>query len=173
MSSAGLAYSLTLAQHGFAWFSFGYCPARDLYDSATGVWWPARAYFPLAWYSGLPGIVAGFVAHWAATRTGRSRAGRVLARVVAAPLLVLFGLAPLAFALDLARDTGCLDRWGGALGIRLVLLPDVVAAVAALCGLAAVRGPPAAPAPAGATPGDPQVAAQVGACARRAAVRRG
>ncbi|MEU8198418.1 hypothetical protein AB0C10_32030 [Microbispora amethystogenes] len=141
VSSAGLAYSLTLARHGFAWFSFGYCPVRDLYDSATDVWWPARAYFPLAWYSGLPGIVVAFAAHWAATRAGRPRAGRVLARVAAAPLLVLFGLAPLAFALDLARDTGCLDTWGGALGVRLMLLPDAVAAVAALCALAAVRMP--------------------------------
>ncbi|GAA4209633.1 hypothetical protein GCM10023074_54960 [Microbispora amethystogenes] len=141
MSSAGLAYSLTLAQHGFAWFSFGYCPVRDLYDSATDVWWPARTYFPLAWYSGLPGIVVAFAAHWAATRAGRPRAGRVLARVAAAPLLVLFGLAPFAFALDLARDTGCLDRWGGALGVRLMLLPEAVAAVAALCALTAVRMP--------------------------------
>ncbi|WP_432922804.1 hypothetical protein ACQPZZ_25285 [Microbispora sp. CA-135349] len=141
VSTAGLAYDLTLTGAGFGWFSFGYCPARDLYDSATRLWWPARAYLPLAWYAGLPGIVLAFLANWAATWRGRPRAGRVLARVAVAPLLVLYGLAPLAFAADIARDTGCLERWGGLLGVRLFVVPDAVAAAAALCVLAAVRVP--------------------------------
>ncbi|WP_405394040.1 hypothetical protein [Microbispora hainanensis] len=141
VSSAGLAYDLTLTGTGFGWFSFGYCPVRDLYDSATDLWWPARAYLPLAWYAGLPGVVLAFLAHWAATWRGRPRTGRVLARVAVAPLLVLYGLAPLAFALDIAHDTGCLDRWGGPPGVGLFVVPDAVAAVAALCALAAVRVP--------------------------------
>ncbi|GAB3899945.1 hypothetical protein [Microbispora bryophytorum] len=141
MSSAGLAYDLTLTNTGFGWFSSGYCPARDLYDSATALWWPARAYLPLAWYAGLPGVVLAFLVHWAAIRRGRPRAGRILARVAVAPLLVLYGLAPLAFAFDIARDAQCLDRWGGSPGVGLFIVPDTVAVVAALCALAAVRVP--------------------------------
>lgn len=141
VSSAGLAYSLFRGGAGFAWFAFGYCPARDLYYAAMDLWWPARAYLPLAWYGGLPGIVLAFLAHLIGTRAGRPRAGRAVARVVAVLLLVLFALAPLALAADLARGFDCLGLWGGPPGVLLFVAPDAAVAAAALCVLAAVRIP--------------------------------
>ncbi|UBU17013.1 hypothetical protein [Nonomuraea gerenzanensis] len=92
-------------------------------------------------YGGAPLLALGFAAHWLGLRLSRPRTGRVLARVTACAVLVVYGAAPLAFAADVAVDRACVETWGGLEGSWFFLSPSLAPVSAALCALAAVRVP--------------------------------
>ncbi len=137
-----MIYNFTLTARGFAFFGFYmFCPGKDAYFESAWLLGLVTDWMPLVWYGGVPAVVVAFLAHWILTRLGRPLIGRVCSRVLAASLLVLYGIGPLGFIVDMAIDRGCLETWGGPDGVVFFLGPVVAPFVAALCVLAAVRTP--------------------------------
>ncbi len=142
VSGAGVGYQLSLPESFvFGYASYGWCPGREVSDEVSQRLWAAVEWLPVLWYAGVPAVVLAFAAHWSSARLGRPRAGRVVSRVLAGALLLLYGLDLVAFGVDLALDRSCLEQWGGVEGLRFFLGPDVMPTVAAFCVLAAVRIP--------------------------------
>ncbi|MGW7477604.1 hypothetical protein ACWGH8_03370 [Nonomuraea muscovyensis] len=142
VSGVGVGYALSLEERSFMMFwANAFCPGREAALEATLLLWGAGRWVPPLWYGGAPLVVLAFVGHWLATRRGRPRAGRIAGRVTAGALLLLHGLGPAGFAVDLALDRACLESWGGWEGVWFLLDTDVAPTVAAFCVLAAVRIP--------------------------------
>ncbi|WP_155335099.1 hypothetical protein [Acrocarpospora corrugata] len=129
------------AGNGIALFSFGLCPGREFSFATMELWWTINPWLPITWYAGAPAVILAFLAHWLTTRLGRPRIGRIVARVLGALLLVVYGQTLAAFAVDMAYDRGCVESWGGFEGLVFFLGPDLAPTLAALCVFAAVRRP--------------------------------
>lgn len=123
----------------FAYYRF--CPAWDIHQEASGFLWSVVGWVPLLWYGGAPLVALAFLTHLLSSRMGRPRIGRIVSRVIAGAILVLYGSTLLGFAVDLAVDSDCLDIWGGIEGLKFFLAPDIAPTIAALSVLAAVRIP--------------------------------
>lgn len=143
VSAAGAAYLFTLPESlFFASFGFGSCTGWEAYQAFSVSLGPVMRWVPLFWLGGLPAVALACGAHWLATRRGRPLIGRVVARVVAVALLVLFGTGLVAFGVDMALDReACFPEWGGAEGLRFFAGSDAWPVVAACFVLAAVRAP--------------------------------
>ncbi|MEV6862785.1 hypothetical protein AB0M44_17520 [Streptosporangium subroseum] len=141
-SAAGAGYVLSRSARGFGMFSaFAFCPGREVSFEARYLLWSVAEWVPLLWYGGAPAVALAFLAHWSSSRRGRPRIGRVTSRGLAASVLVLYGMGPLAFAVDMAVDRECFEVWGGIGGVMFFLDTDIAPTLAALCVLAAVRIP--------------------------------
>ncbi|MBB6552726.1 hypothetical protein [Nonomuraea rubra] len=142
LSVAGAAYVAAGPAGGFAFFGYGgFCPGREFYLFELSRVWSVAFAVPLLGYAGAPLLVLGFAACWLGTRRGRPGLGRVLARVMATVVLVVYGTGPLAFAVDLAIDRACTGAWGGLAGLWFFLGPALAPVLAALCAFTAVRLP--------------------------------
>ncbi|MFD0661304.1 hypothetical protein [Thermocatellispora tengchongensis] len=138
-----MAASLSTSEFGWMYFGSGAsCPGSEFYSGEQNPLWDVAAYVPILSYGAVPMVALGFAAHWLGTRVGRARIGRVTARAMAAIALVVHGVGPLAFLVDVAGDRVCLySEWGGPEGAWFSIGPNVVAVGAALCVFAAVRRP--------------------------------
>ncbi|MEU7003756.1 hypothetical protein [Nonomuraea sp. NPDC046570] len=67
-----------------------------------------KTFVPLYWYGMLPAVLVGFLLWWKA-----GRAGRVLVRVIAVPVVLASGWRLGVFALDALIEPDCLPFWGG------------------------------------------------------------
>src|SRR5690606_9031173 len=143
VSAAGAGYLFTLPESlFFASFGFGSCTGWEAYQAFSVFLGPVMRWVPLFWLGGLPAVALACGAHWLATRRGRPLIGRVVARVVAVALLVLFGTGLVAFGADMALDReACFPEWGGAEGLRFFAGSDAWPVVAACFVLVAVRVP--------------------------------
>ncbi|MFB4264152.1 hypothetical protein [Nonomuraea sp. GTA35] len=142
LSVAGGAYVAAAPESGFAFFGYGgFCPGNEFYLFHLSRLWSVAFAVPLLGHAGAPLLVLGFAAHWLVTRRARPGLGRVLARIAAAVVLIVYGAGPLAFAVDVAIDRDCVGAWGGLAGLWFFLGPCLAPVLAALCALAAVRLP--------------------------------
>lgn len=142
VSIAGAGYELDLLP-GLSTVMYGgsFCLGADVMWEYNLLVWSVSRWVPLVWFSGVPAVVIAFLAHWLSTRYGRPRAGRVIGRVMAGAVLVVYGRKPLLFAVDLVIDRGCVERWGSLDGLVFILDDELPPTLAALCVLAAVRIP--------------------------------
>ncbi|MDX3111079.1 hypothetical protein [Nonomuraea angiospora] len=141
-SVAGTMYGRLLPESfSYGYFGFASCPGHDATSEISAVLWPVAAWVPLFWYGGGPVVVLAFAVHWLASWLGRPWIGRLFAWISAVALVLVAGSGPVAVAVDLVLDRGCLDVWGGLEGVAYLTGWQVGPAAAALCMLAAVRNP--------------------------------
>ncbi|MEV7804227.1 hypothetical protein AB0O28_14900 [Microbispora sp. NPDC088329] len=141
---AGSAYVLSLREGALFLgidAAYAFCPGWEAAMGAGVARWTVVDWVPLLRYAGLPGVVVAFLTHWICVRVRRPRAGTVVARVQAALMLVVYGTAPLAFAVDVSIDRDCLGMWSATGDPTFFLDTDIAPTLAALCVLAAVRTP--------------------------------
>ncbi|MDF5757738.1 hypothetical protein [Spongiactinospora sp. TRM90649] len=122
-------------------FSYAYCPGDDLSGEFTAVTQLVYGVSPVFRYAGLPVLALALAVHLAAARLGGALQGRIVARVLAALLILVYGVRPLGFAVDMVVDRYCFGYWGGWAGAHLLSTVYLPPLVAALCVLAAVRPP--------------------------------
>ncbi|MFI6712134.1 hypothetical protein ACIBF7_37255 [Nonomuraea sp. NPDC050478] len=141
VSGAGAFYLFTLPESlVFASWSFGSCFGWETRQELSILLAPVIQWVPLFWLGGLPAVALAFWAHWLAARRGRPLIGRVVARVVAGALLVLYGTGLVTFGVDMALDReGCFPQWAGVEGLRFLAGVDAWPVLAACCVLAAAR----------------------------------
>ena len=147
VSAGGASYILFTPTEAFLTFTPGECPGWEIFIRMQPYVMRTVGWLPMLWYAGLPGVVLGFLASWIAGRYGRPRWGRVACRILALLLLAVHGAMLAVVTVDLLADRGCAELWGGALGVRPILLSTVAPVLAAGCMLAAVR--PGRPEPRG------------------------
>ncbi len=130
-SAAGLA--LSLQPRELFMFTYGFCWGHEASYALGDVAWLLRRVF---WYGGAPAVLLGLLTQW-----WPPRPGRIATRVLAACLLLAYGLVPFGILLDVGMDRSCFDTWGRWVGVRFYLEVYLAPTLAALCMLAAVRVP--------------------------------
>ena len=112
---------------------YAFCSRREVYFEVMDLLSSVAGWVPLLWYGGAPAVALAFLAHWSFSRRGRPRIGWVASRVLAASVLVLYGLGPLASVVDMANARRCFELWSGLDGVVIFLGMDIAPTLALGC----------------------------------------